>query len=284
MFPPAKRVFSGGNAPTKGNAMSSQSMKIQVRRVEGGSTSLMVCRILLVAVLIGIWQLGGWHTGSEWISSPGRIAARLYEGVRGNLLTHLFITLRQLFIGFSLGAAAGIVVGLILGRTARLTKILRPFIVAGYALPLSTLAPLLILWFGLDMMPKIVLVSVTVFFLILFTTMSGVQSIDEDLVVTLRLMGASKRELFTKVLAPASVAWILSGTKIALPFALVSVTTAEMLAGRGGLGSLITLASTQFDMTGIYTILVILMALGTLLAAGANWLDRHLLRWRNAKK
>jgi NitT/TauT family transport system permease protein len=264
--------------------MSSQSIKVQACRIEGdGSSAVLVCRILLVVLLVGLWDFAGRYIGSNWISSPGRIAQRLYAGFQGDLLTHLLLTLRQLFIGFGLGANAGIAIGLVLGRTANLTKILRPFIVAGYALPLSTLAPLLILWFGLDMTPKIVLVSVTVFFLILFTTMSGVQSIDEDLVVTLRLMGASNRELFTKVLAPASVAWILSGTKIALPFALVSVTTAEMLAGRGGLGSLITTASTQFDMTGIYTILVILMALGIILASGANWLDRRLLRWRNAR-
>jgi NitT/TauT family transport system permease protein len=240
-----------------------------------------VLRAILLIALLVLWEIWGRQTGSEWISQPSRIAERLWTGMQGNLPYHLGITLIEMTSGFLIGGSAGILSGLLLGRATNVAKILRPFIMAGYSLPLSTLAPLLILWFGIDTTPKIVLVSVVVYFLMLFTTMAGAQAIDEDLVISLKQMGAQPREIFRKVIAPASLAWIISGTKIALPYALVSVTVAEMLAGRGGLGSLITEASTQFDMTGIYTILVILMALGVALAAAAERLDTRLLRWRH---
>ncbi len=114
---------------------------------------------------------------------------------------------------------------------------LRPIIVAFYSVPLVALAPLFIMFFGLDMLPKIVLVTIVVFFLLFFNTFAGASPVDRRSDRAGRsLMGSTRREIFKKVVAPACMAWIIGGIKTALPYALVAATTGEMLAARRGIG------------------------------------------------
>ncbi len=177
----------------------------------------------------------------------------------------------------------GVLAGLLLGRSPIAAGILRPIVVAFYSVPLVALAPLFIMFFGLDMLPKIVLVSIVVFFLLFFNTFAGASSVDHDLIAQVELMGSTRREMFQKVVAPACMAWIIGGIKTALPYALVAATTGEMLAARRGLGFLISDAASQFDMTSLYAALFILMLLGLAVSEIATWSERHLLRWRHAE-
>jgi NitT/TauT family transport system permease protein len=94
------------------------------------------------------------------------------------------------------------------------------------------------------------------------------------------LMGASRREAFQKLILPASSAWILSGLKIALPYALIAATVGEMIAARRGLGFLVTRSASQIDMTGLYAALVVLMLIGVAVGTAANALEARVLRWR----
>ncbi len=227
------------------------------------------------------WEVAGRTFGSTWSSLPSLVAQRLIEWGGGDLFMHIYVTMAELFTGFALGAVAGILAGMALGRTETLALVLRPIIVALYSVPLVTMAPLLILWFGLEMQSKIVLVTVVVFFLVFFNTFAGVRNIDPSLVVALQLMGSTPREEFQKVIAPASMAWILSGIKIAFPYALAATTTGELLGGNRGLGTLLLRAATQFDMTGLYAALVVLLVIGIVLGEGISLAERYLLRWRN---
>ena len=241
-----------------------------------------IWQIGLGIALIALWEAAGRATGSPWINRPSSIGARLAEWFQGEIYAHLGYTIAELCIGLVIGTTLGVLAGLLLGRTRFTGAVLRPLIVACYSVPLVSLAPLFIMFFGVGMLPKIVLVSIVVFFLLFFTTFSGAQTIDGDLVASLRLMGAREREVFAKVVLPAATAWILAGVKIALPYALVATITGEMLAARGGLGFLLTQASQRFDMTSIYAILVILMVLGVLVSELAARLETWLLAWRPA--
>jgi NitT/TauT family transport system permease protein len=235
--------------------------------------------ILMVGLLIG-WELAGRFVDPIWISMPSLIAARLIRWAGDDLVLHAATTVAEMAMGLALGVPAGILAGILLGRSPLLATLLRPIIVALYSVPLVTLAPLLILWFGLDMEPKVVLVAVVVFFLIFFNTFSGVQAIDRDLVASFALMGASRREEFQKLILPAASAWILAGLKIALPYALIAATVGEMIAARRGLGFLVTRSASQIDMTGLYAALIVLMLIGVAIGAAANALEAHVLRWR----
>lgn len=207
---------------------------------------------------------------------------KLASWAQEDLFIHLATTLTEVVVGMGIGGACGSLLGLSLGRTRVLSVIVRPIIVGLYSVPLVTLAPVLILIFGLEMTPKIILVSLVVFFLLFFNTFSGAQAIDNDVLDSLRLMGASRTELFRKMVAPASMVWILAGFKIALPYALVAAVTGEMLSSRSGIGLLLVRGYAQFDMTAVYAALLILMCLGAGLSESFNRLEQWFLRWRLA--
>jgi len=247
-----------------------------------GRDNILIWQVALVAGLLAAWEFFGRFGGGDQVSSPSRIINRIVIWLGGELYPHLFTTLGELSCGMAIGCSLGALVGLVLGRMPIVSIILRPIIVGLYSVPLVTLAPLFIMFFGLGLLPKIVLVSIVTFFLLFFNTFTGAQQVDEDYLRTLDLMGASKFEQFRKVVAPATAVWIVGGIKIALPYALVATITGELLATRSGLGFLISRAAERFDMTSLYAVLLILMALGLLLSETALRLEHRFLRWREA--
>jgi NitT/TauT family transport system permease protein len=244
---------------------------------------IIVWQVAVGVLLLAAWETVGRLTGSEWTSRPSLIAIRLASWLQSNLYIHVATTLTEVVSGLVMGAAFGVLAGLLLGRAPLAAGILRPIVVAFYSVPLVALAPLFIMFFGLDMLPKIVLVTIVVFFLLFFNTFAGAGSVDRDLIAQIELMGSTPRERFQKVVAPACMAWIIGGIKVALPYALVAATTGEMLAARRGLGFLLSDAASQFDMTSLYAALFILMLLGLAVSETAGWSERHMLRWRHAE-
>ena len=244
---------------------------------------ILIWQFAVGVLLLGGWELIGRLSGSEWTSRPSLIAVKLAAWLEGSIYIHIATTLTEVVIGLLAGTAAGVLAGLVLGRSPVTAGILRPIVIAFYSVPLVALAPLFIMFFGLDMLPKIVLVTIVVFFLMFFNTFSGASSVDADLIAQVELMGSTHREKFQKVVAPACMVWIIAGIRTALPFALVAATTGEMLAARRGLGFLLSDAASQFDMTSLYSALFILMLLGLAIAETASWGERHLLRWRHAE-
>ena len=245
-------------------------------------TGAAVWRLGVAVTMLLTWEATARWTGSTWLSSPTLVGARLADWLRGSLYFHLGITAEEIVVGVAMGTALGALLGLLLGRMPGLAGLLRPLIVALYNLPLLALAPLFIMLFGLGFLPAVVLVSVVVFFLVFFNTFSGAEAVDEDMIRSLQILGANRFEVFCKVIGPASVAWICSGLKVALPYSLAAATTGEMLAGGDGLGGVLTSAAQQFDMTAMYAALVILMIVGMLLNMAATRLETWLLRWRHA--
>ena len=232
--------------------------------------------------MLVLWEAAGTLYGEQWISRPSLVAVRLVDWLGGDLHVYVATTLIEVLSGVAIGGTSGALFGLLLGRSATLSVVLRPVIVGFYSVPLITLVPLLILFFGLEMAPKIILVSIVVFFLMFFNTFSGARSIDEDVVSGLTLMGANRGERFRKAVAPASMVWLIAGLRVSLPYALVAATTGEMLAARSGVGLLLVNGYAQFDMAAVYAALLILTVLGIALSEGLNLLERRLLRWRQA--
>jgi NitT/TauT family transport system permease protein len=241
---------------------------------------ILVLQLLLGVLLIGLWEWIGRAYGDTWTSTPSLIAHRLLEWGGRDLGRHVAVTLVEIVVGLAIGGAAGVAVGLFLGRTVVLSVVFRPLIFGLYSVPIVTLAPLLILWFGLDLAPKIVLVTVSAFFLLFFNTFAGVQAIDRDLIQSMRLMGSDRREVFRMISAPGAMPWIVSGFKIAVPYSFAAAVTGELLAAREGIGSLLSKAAAQFDMTGLYAALLVLMVLGIFASAAMGRLERWVLRWR----
>jgi NitT/TauT family transport system permease protein len=245
---------------------------------------LVLWQIAVGACLLAGWEVFGLAREGAWVSRPSLVGGKIAVWLAGDLHVHLGTTLAEVVAGLAIGGFCGAAVGLSLGRSTALAAILRPVVVAFYSVPLITLVPLLILFFGLGVAPKIILVAVVVFFLLFFNTFSGAQSVDEDLVNSLDVMGASGSERMLKAIVPAATVWIIGGVKVALPYALVAAITGEMLAARSGLGFLLVRGYAQFDMTAVYAALLILTLLGIFLSEVLNRVERWLLRWRHAEE
>jgi NitT/TauT family transport system permease protein len=221
-----------------------------------------IARFIIVGTLLGAWEFAPVSRGIKfWLSSPSAILSTLWGWMAdGSLWAHLAATLSVMVTGYVIGCAAGIILGFLFGFLPRLYRVLVPFIAAFYALPKIALAPLFIILLGIGMSSKVALVAITVFFLLLNSTIDGVHDVDRDLVQSLRLMGATRMEVLRKVLLPSALPWIFTGARISVRYAFTATLLAELIAANRGLGFLIEFNSGNFNATGSYAAIVVLVA------------------------
>jgi NitT/TauT family transport system permease protein len=251
---------------------------------------LWAIRAGLLALVIIAWEALAGNPKVEWAlvdkfwtSQPSDISQRLVEWIaQGTLWLHRVVTLEEMAVGLVIGSVLGIAIGFLLGRNVTLARVLDPFIMAIYSIPKLALAPLFILWFGVGLEPKIVLVSTACFFLLFLNTYSGVRDVDQELIDIIRLMGASQRDLVFKVVLPSASPWILTGLKAAVPYSLIGAVVGEIMASNRGLGYLLIHAQGQYDTAGVFAAIIILMLMGLLLNEVVNRSETYLLRWKAA--
>jgi NitT/TauT family transport system permease protein len=244
----------------------------------GRGLRLNIMRLGLLAALLIFWQLASGVIVPEFfVSKPTTIARSLVLLVTdNNLFFHMGITAMEAFAGFAIGATAGIIAGVLLGRIHLLAELLHPFIIAFYSLPKIALAPLFILWIGIGIDMKIVLTATVVFFLVFLNTYTGVRNVSRELESIMYLMGASEHHVLTKVVLPSAVAWVFAGLRISVPYALIGAIVGELIAANRGLGFLLADAQGQFDTAGVFAALIVIMLLSgflnILVRVGEVWL------------
>lgn len=261
------------------------SVKNKVKRVQR-KQALRIAgfQILLFAGVLIVWQLlSGRVVDPLFISSPLAIAEQLGAWISdGTLLFHTEITLQETLLGLFFGVVSGILVGFLLGIQPMLAKIFDPFIIALYSIPKVALAPLFILWFGIDIPMKVILAAFTVFFLVFLNTLAGVRDVDQDLINAVLLMGGKRRDIMLKVIVPAATGSILTGLRIAVPYALIGAVIAELIASNRGIGYLIESSSTDFNTAGLFAALLVLTVIAAILNAIVNFIDRKTSRWKTS--
>jgi NitT/TauT family transport system permease protein len=251
---------------------------------------LWVMRLSLVALIVVAWELAAGDPKREmvlvdkfWISQPSDIVGRVGNWIeRGTLGFHMAITLQEMAMGFTIGSVLGVSIGFLMGRSLLLARLFDPFIIGFNSIPKLALAPLFILWFGVGLEPKVVLVTTVVFFLVFLNTYAGVRDTDRELVDIVRLMGASQRDLLSMVVLPSASPWILTGLKLAVPYSLISAVVGELMASNKGLGFLLINAQGQFDTAGVFAAIFILMFMGLIINEVVNRAEARLLRWKSA--
>lgn len=241
-------------------------------------------RGLFLAAILLLWQLfSGTLIDEYWISKPSLIFTQLYEWtITGEVFYHASITVQEAVSGFVIGAVSGGAVGLVLGQGERVANILEPFIMALYSLPKVALAPLFIVWFGIGIEMKIALAAVIVFFLVFFNTFAGVRNVDRELIDTLRLMGASKLQLFRKVYLPSALVWIFTGLKLSVPYSLIGAIVGEVIASNQGLGYLVQSTANQYNIAGVFAALFVLMLIALIMSESIKLLERRYTHWKEA--
>jgi NitT/TauT family transport system permease protein len=238
----------------------------------------------LLVVALGVWQaVSGRWIDPLFISKPSDIWVQLVAwSANGTLWTSTWVTLQEIVFGFLLGASAGIVTGFVLGVVRVFGEVLDPFMISLYSIPKVALAPLFIIWFGIGIEMKILLSAVTVYFLVYLNTAAGVRAVDRGLIDALRLMGASRRQLISKVIIPGSMPGVITGLRVGVPYALIGAVVGELVASNKGLGFLMLDAASQFNTAGVFAALAAITVMAAVFNVGVNLFDRRSSRWKGS--
>lgn len=230
-----------------------------------------------------LWELAAWHWPivAKLVSQPSDIALGIVDVVRsGSIWPHLKATLTEMAIGYVIGAMAGVLLGLLFGRVKLLGDIFNPYITVFNGIPKVALAPVFVIWFGIDLMSKIAIILTMVFFVVFINTFAGLRSVNEEYVSIVRIMGASRLQMIREVFLPATVPYILVGLRAGIPFSVIGAVVGEFIAATKGLGYFINYHQGTFDTNGIFVGVTIL----ALLVVALDWLlsivERRLLKWR----
>jgi NitT/TauT family transport system permease protein len=215
-----------------------------------------------------------------FLAAPSEIAVALYNlAATGELWHHMAVSGIEFVLGYVIASILGIALGLAMASSATAKQALQPWVSGLYATPTIALAPLFILWLGIGIWSKVIVVISLVLFPVAINTEAGLRTTSERLIEMLRSFGATPRQIFFKVSLPSAVPFILTGLKLGIGRGLIGVVVAELFGSRAGLGRLISQSADAFNMPDLFAGVVVLAVAGIVLTAGFGWLEKRLVPW-----
>jgi NitT/TauT family transport system permease protein len=217
---------------------------------------------------------------SLFLAAPTEIFAAIYRlAVTGQLWPHVAISAAEFAVGYVFASLLGIAVGFAMASSEVAKKALQPWISGLYATPTIALAPLFILWLGIGIWSKVVVVIFLVLFPVTINTEAGLRTTSPRLIEMLRSFGATPRQIFFKLSLPSAMPFILAGLKLGIGRGLIGVVVAELFGSRAGLGRLISQSADAFNMPELFAGVIVLAVAGIVMTAGFTWFERALVPW-----
>ena len=237
------------------------------------------------AILVAVWQLISWlqPVPAHLLPGPAAVALALWQE-RGFLWNHAGISLQEAFCGLACGVTLGVLLAGIMDRFPLLGKVFSPILVVTQTVPTVAVAPLLVLWFGYGMLPKILLILLTTFFPVTVALMEGFSDADADAVNLLRSMGAGKWQIFCHIKWPGALPRFFAGLKIAAAYSVVGAVISEWLGGFGGLGVYMTRVRKAFAFDKMFGVILLISVLSLLLMAAVETAEKLCLPYRKEKE
>ncbi len=217
------------------------------------------------------------------LPSPTQVIAALVDDAP-LLAEHAATTLVEAALGLSIGCAVGFVVAVLMDRFELVSLALNPLVTISQTIPTVAIAPLLVLWFGYGLAPKVVLIVIGTFFPVAVSLIGGFRSVDPDLIDLMRTMKASEWQIFWQVKLPAAAGELFSGLTISATYAIVGAVVAEWLGGFSGLGVYMTRVRKSFSYDRMFAVIIIISALSLVLMAGIRALERACVPWKRAER
>lgn len=272
-----------GAAPTARRQRAPQLVGIETA---GPSPSWSVAQRLLPAAFLAgvlvVWEaVARLGTVPVYIlPAPTAIAARLVSSWP-TLWDATLVTTSEVLLGFAIGVLLGIGLAIPIAYSPVVRNTLYPLIVASQAVPKIAIAPLLVLWLGFGLTPKVAVTALMVFFPVTVTAAEGFVSVDRNLLDLLRSVSATPAQIFFRVRFPHALPHIFSGLKVGITLAVVGAVVGEWVGADSGLGYLLTYANTMLDSTLLFAALFLLIALGVVLFIAVDVSERLLLPWHH---
>ena len=239
--------------------------------------------VLSVIVGLALWwcSVAFGFVNPILLPSPRDVLQAILEmSEDGSLFVHIGVSLGRALGGFLIAAVVGIPLGILVGRSAGIAAAIDPWIELLRPVPPIAFLPLVVLWFGIGELSKLVIVCYGALFPILINTIHGVRSVENGLVRAARALGANKRQIFYLVVLPAATPSILTGLRLGAGMAIFVLVAAELLGSSSGLGWLITDSREHFFTDRIMVGIIALGLVGYCINRGLIALEKRLLRWR----
>ena len=242
--------------------------------------------IVIVVVLLGLWQLAAsldvianaLNIEPFLVPSPSEIAQSLWAD-RSLLLDNGWVTLQEVLAGFALSVVAGVAFAVVLHLSPMLRRAFYPLLIASQTVPIVVIAPILVVWLGFGIGPKLVIIALICFFPITVNTLDGLRSVDPDLLKMMRTLDASRLQTFRRVEGPSALPYFFSGAKIAVAVAVIGAVFGEWAGSSSGLGHLIQQASAQLQTARTFAAVVVLSALAIVLFGLLALIERRVAWW-----
>ena len=241
----------------------------------------------LLVALIAVWQIAT-STGAiadlfslepYLVPSPAEVAQSLWEN-RDLLAENAWVTLREIVFGILCAVVVGIGFAIAMHRWRTVHDASYPLIVASQTIPIVVIAPILVVWFGYGLPPKIFIIALICFFPITIATLGGLRSVDPEAVKMMRTLNASRWQRFWRVEAPTALPQLFTGMKIAVVIAPIGAVFAEWAGSSAGLGHLIQSDTANFEVARQFASVAVLSAMALALMALTALAERRVVRWR----
>jgi ABC-type nitrate/sulfonate/bicarbonate transport system permease component len=243
--------------------------------------------IVALAALVALWQVAAssgllaeaFNVESFLVPSPAEIASALWEN-RALIAENAWVTLQEILLGFLCGLAVGLAFGFLLRPFETLRLSFHPLIVGSQAIPIIVFAPILVVWFGYGIGPKLAVVALVCFFPIAVATADGLRSVDPEAAKMMRSLDASRSQLLWRLEAPSALPFTFSGAKIGVTFAPIAAVFGEWVGADSGLGHLILQDNAQLETARVFAAAFVLSAMAIVLYGLLALAERRVVTWR----
>lgn len=240
-----------------------------------------LCRVGIVVLALVAWDAAaGTLIRPFFISTPEAVGRRLLTWFgSSDFWFHARFTLTSAGVGFLAGTFLGVALAWLLALRRVAYRIIEPYVLIAYAIPAVALGPVFILWFGIGLLPKIVLAAYFVFFVVFVNTVEGIRQVPQGLVDVVRVMGASRWATMRLVLLPSALPYVLAALRVTLPASMIGAVVGEFIASNRGIGYLTRAAAGRYQTSGVIAGTIVLAAIVLVLSIALRPLSRA-LRWR----
>jgi putative hydroxymethylpyrimidine transport system permease protein len=239
----------------------------------------------LLALLIGGWELLGklGHVENYVLPAPSEVASALWRD-RDLLAPDAWITAREVLLGLALALAAGVAIALVLHLSPVLRRAAYPLVVASQAIPVVVIAPILVIWFGYGITPKLIVIALICFFPVVVNTLDGLEGVDGDQVKMMRTLGASRLDLLRRLEVPSALPFLFSGAKVAVAVAVIGAVFGELVGSDAGLGHAIQVGTAQLETARVFAAVLILSVMAIALFGLVALIERRAVPWARAPR
>jgi ABC-type nitrate/sulfonate/bicarbonate transport system permease component len=241
--------------------------------------------LLLLALATGAWEAIARLGAVEdyLLPAPSEVAQALVDD-RHLLLSDTWVTAQEVLLGFGIAVAVGIALAIVLHLSPALRGAVYPLVVASQAVPVIVIAPILVIWFGFGITPKLIVIALICFFPIVVNTLDGLRSVDEAQVRMMRTLDASRADVFRHLELPASLPYLFSGARIAVAVAVIGAIFAELVGSDAGLGHLIQVGTAELLTARVFAAVLILSAMAIALFWLLTALERRAIPWSGKER